>query len=68
MVIRAPTQRQAARNVWKIGTKMMVQTLATNCPADLQTATASLILLQQQRITMKKKQPIPMRVHPMGSL
>jgi len=47
-----------------IGTNTTEQTPATNCPADLHTATANLNLEQQQRTTNKKKHPIPIPTHP----
>ena len=66
MVTRPKAQSDRPRAVLKMGTKMTEQTDETNAPADLQTATANLIRLQQQSIRMKKKHPTPMRVHPMG--
>lgn len=48
----------------KIGTSAAWQTLTTNCPATLQTATANLILLQQQMSINKRKPEIPKEMYP----
>ena len=49
---------------WKIGTKMIEQVCATNCPAHLQIATANLILEQQQRRTIRRIPASPRAVYP----
>jgi len=48
-----PAHKPNAKAAWKIGTSTIKQTPTTNCPADLQIATANLILLQQQSTTMR---------------
>lgn len=53
--------------VWMIGTRMMLQVWATNWPADLQTATANLILLKQQRKISKKIPEKTKQVMPIAS-
>jgi hypothetical protein len=47
-----------------MGTKTIMQTLETNPPADLQIATANLILLQQHNTTIMNAQPSPIQIHP----
>ena len=47
-----------------IGKSVIWHTRTTNCPATLQTATASLNLLQQQIIKSNNKPEIPKQIYP----
>ena len=55
----AGAHRVITKIVCQMGTKTTVQTLATNLPALLQTATANLILLQQHSKTMRNSPAMP---------
>lgn len=55
-------------NVWKMGTKTIPQVCETNWPAVLHTATAILILEQQQNSINKKNPLSPKQVYPKISL
>ena len=57
-------QVQSRMAVWMIGTKTTLQVWATNCPADLHTATANLILLKQQRNTINNSPASEKQVYP----
>ena len=64
MTVRHEPQRPSAMRAWMIGTRMDVQTPATNCPAALQTATANLRRLQQQRVTINATADKPKQMYP----
>ena len=53
----AATQRMITNKFCHIGTITTEHTVETNCPAALQTATANLILLQQQ-INITNNRPV----------
>ncbi|MGC4046682.1 MAG: hypothetical protein QM758_23060 [Armatimonas sp.] len=58
MQTQQTTQRATVAMAMMMGTNMTEQTSSKNAPAHLQTATASLILPQQQRV-INKNSPAP---------